>query len=189
MPALAFTLCVCSLSVRTHQRQSEVGSLGPDKTSGKESGRQQIRGGHVMLMRVITITWWPNKLIASLFTRQSVLNQEVNYIWGRVLHWELTFRFFCFRFILFLLPSSFLFSVGDTKGHTQTQLPACFLISFRRTPLPVTFVFSQEVLSCIISKHHQTRLCATEDFFFLFFSWSFCALKLSPSRQRMFVLP
>lgn len=29
----------------------------PDEKSSKESGRQQIRGGHIMLMRVITITW------------------------------------------------------------------------------------------------------------------------------------
>lgn len=28
-----------------------------DKKSSKETGRQQIRGGHIMLMRVITITW------------------------------------------------------------------------------------------------------------------------------------
>lgn len=31
--------------------------------------------------------------------------------------------------------------------------------------MPITFLcFSQEVLGCIISKHHQTRLGATEDF-------------------------
>lgn len=65
----------------------------------------------------------------------------------------------------FLFPYSFLYQIQ--KGQMQIELPACFLISFRRRHLPITFfVFSQEVPGCIISKHHQTRLGATEDFIF-----------------------
>ena len=48
-----FTLDPSVGSVGADQQSSQAGSTRPDERFGKESGRQQIRGGHIVLMKVI----------------------------------------------------------------------------------------------------------------------------------------
>ncbi len=97
--------------------------------------------------------------------RQSVLNQKVNYIWDRVLHWKLTFRFSVFLLFLFFRPLSFFCT--RYKRPDPDRVACLFLDKLQAQTLAYYFfVFSQEVPGCIISKHHQTRLGATKDFIF-----------------------
>lgn len=87
---------IATLRIRCvfYQRERKAGKT---RKPSKESGRPQIRGGHIMLIRIITIKWQPNKLIASLFSGQCVLNQKVNYIWESHFtgNWPLDLLFSC----------------------------------------------------------------------------------------------